>query len=139
MDIIAAYSEVGTYRRAAQVTGTTHKTVKRVIARHEAGGGTPARAEGPYLRRRRGAGGRAGEDDVGEDLGEAAAAGRPGGGVGSVRAFRGTPRFSHQELAELVLSRLMLDTQDVASGPGACLALFGLTDEGLLWLHLATS
>jgi transposase len=44
MDIIAAYREVGTYRGAAQVTGTTHKTVKRVIARHEAGGGTPARA-----------------------------------------------------------------------------------------------
>ena len=48
MDIIAAYREVGTYRGAAQVAGTTHKTVKRVIARHEAGGGTPARAvEGP--------------------------------------------------------------------------------------------
>src|SRR5215813_9151112 len=39
MDIIAAYREVGTYRGAAQVTGTTHKTVKRVIDRHEAGGG----------------------------------------------------------------------------------------------------
>jgi transposase len=44
MDIIAAYREVGTYRGAAQVTGTTHKTVKRVIARHEAGGGAPERA-----------------------------------------------------------------------------------------------
>jgi transposase len=43
MDIISAYREVGTYRGAAQVTGTTHKTVKRVIARHEAGGGAPAR------------------------------------------------------------------------------------------------
>ncbi len=44
MDIISAYREVGTYRRAAQVTGTTHKTVKRVIARHEAGGAAPERA-----------------------------------------------------------------------------------------------
>ncbi len=43
MDIISAYREVGTYRGAAQVTGTTHKTVKRVIDRHEAGGGAPAR------------------------------------------------------------------------------------------------
>jgi transposase len=43
MDIISAYREVGTYRGAAQVTGTTHKTVKRVIARREAGGGVPAR------------------------------------------------------------------------------------------------
>ena len=38
MDIIAAYREVGTYRGAAAICGTTHKTVKRVNARHEAGG-----------------------------------------------------------------------------------------------------
>ncbi len=44
MDIISAYREVGTYRGAAQVAGTTHKTVKRVIARHEAGGAAPERA-----------------------------------------------------------------------------------------------
>jgi transposase len=43
MDIISAYREMGTYRGAAQVTGTTHKTVKRVIDRHQAGGGAPAR------------------------------------------------------------------------------------------------
>jgi hypothetical protein len=42
MDIISAYREVGTYRGAAVVSGTTHKTVKRVIARHDAGVGTPA-------------------------------------------------------------------------------------------------
>jgi hypothetical protein len=44
MDIIAAYREVGTYRGAAQVTGTTYKTVKRAIARHGAGGAGPERA-----------------------------------------------------------------------------------------------
>ena len=44
MDIIAAYREVGTFRGAAEITGTTHKTVRRVIARHDAGGGAPARA-----------------------------------------------------------------------------------------------
>jgi transposase len=44
MDIIAAYREAGTYRGAAEITGTTHKTVKRVIARHEAGGAAPERA-----------------------------------------------------------------------------------------------
>jgi transposase len=43
MNIIAAYREVGTYRGAAVVSGTTPKTVKRVIARHEAGGGAPGR------------------------------------------------------------------------------------------------
>ena len=43
MDIIAAYREAGTFRGAAQITGTTHKTVKRVIARQEAGGGAPGR------------------------------------------------------------------------------------------------
>lgn len=31
MDIIAAYHELGSYRAAAAVTGTTHKTVKRVV------------------------------------------------------------------------------------------------------------
>ena len=44
MDIIAAYREAGTYRGAAEIAGTTHKTVRRVIARHEAGGGAPERA-----------------------------------------------------------------------------------------------
>ncbi len=36
MDIISAYREAGTYRGAAAISGTTHKTVRRVIARHEA-------------------------------------------------------------------------------------------------------
>jgi transposase len=44
MDIIAAYREAGTFRGAAEIAGTTHKTVKRVIARHEAGGAEPGRA-----------------------------------------------------------------------------------------------
>jgi transposase len=44
MDIISAYREVGTYRGAAEACGTTHKTVRRVIARHEAGGVVPERA-----------------------------------------------------------------------------------------------
>ncbi len=44
MDIISAYCEVGTYRGAAALSGTTPKTVKRVIARHEAGGGAPERS-----------------------------------------------------------------------------------------------
>jgi transposase len=43
MDIIAAYREAGTYRGAASIAGTTHKTVRRVIERHEAGGGAPPR------------------------------------------------------------------------------------------------
>ena len=42
MDIISAYREVGTYRGAAAITGTTPETVKRVIDRHEAGGGGAA-------------------------------------------------------------------------------------------------
>ena len=44
MDIIAAYREVGSFRGAAEIAGTTHKTVRRVIARHDAGGAAPARA-----------------------------------------------------------------------------------------------
>jgi transposase len=44
MDIIAAYREAGTYRGAAEIAGTTHKTARWVIARHEAGGAAPGRA-----------------------------------------------------------------------------------------------
>jgi hypothetical protein len=43
MDIIAAYREVGSYRGAAELCGTTPKTVRRVIQRHEAGGQRPQR------------------------------------------------------------------------------------------------
>jgi transposase len=43
MDIISAYREAGTFRGAAVISGTTHKTVRRVIARHEAGGSLPVR------------------------------------------------------------------------------------------------
>ena len=43
MDIISAYRDVGTYRGAAAISGTTPKTVKRVIARHESGGVAPVR------------------------------------------------------------------------------------------------
>jgi hypothetical protein len=37
MDILAAYQEVGSYRGAAAMCGTTHKTVRRVVERHNAG------------------------------------------------------------------------------------------------------
>ena len=37
MDAIAAYRDVGSYRGAAEICGTTHKTVKRIMAAHEAG------------------------------------------------------------------------------------------------------
>ncbi|MEU6718078.1 IS21 family transposase [Nonomuraea sp. NPDC046802] len=43
MDIIAAYREVGTYRGAAEMCGTTHKTVKRIIERALAGDKAPGR------------------------------------------------------------------------------------------------
>lgn len=33
MDIVAAYQLVGSYRGAAEICGTTHKTVRRVIER----------------------------------------------------------------------------------------------------------
>jgi hypothetical protein len=42
MDIISAYREVGTYRGAAVISGTTPKTVKRVIARHDRDQASPA-------------------------------------------------------------------------------------------------
>ena len=45
MDILAAYREVGSYRGAAEICGTTHKTVKRIVERHDAGGAAPARKD----------------------------------------------------------------------------------------------
>jgi transposase len=53
MDVIAAYRDVGTYRGAAEICGTTHKTVKRIIEAHQASsmvGGAPAAAKPPRAR-----------------------------------------------------------------------------------------
>lgn len=51
MDVIAAYREVGTYRGAAALCGTTHKTVKRIVEQLERGElAAPAK---PRRRRRR--------------------------------------------------------------------------------------
>ncbi len=49
MDIVSAFEQVGTYRAAAALCGTTHKTVRRVIEARAAGeafdaGRRPARA-----------------------------------------------------------------------------------------------
>jgi len=44
LDVIAAYQQVGSYRGAAEICGTTHKTVKRIV--------TAALAEGPGPARR---------------------------------------------------------------------------------------
>jgi hypothetical protein len=45
MDIISAYQQVGSYWGAAELCGTTHRTVKRVVERSEAGGPPPPRVE----------------------------------------------------------------------------------------------
>ena len=45
MDILAAYREVGSYRGAAAMCGTTHKTVRRVVERHSGGGAVPPRRD----------------------------------------------------------------------------------------------
>ena len=50
MDILSAYREVGSYRGAAAMCGTTHKTVRRVIEAHQAS----CRGEPPVMRVGRG-------------------------------------------------------------------------------------
>lgn len=45
MDIISAYQQIGSYRGAAELCGTTHRTVKKVIDKFEAGESAPPRAE----------------------------------------------------------------------------------------------
>ncbi len=47
LDIITAYETVGTYRGAADICGTTHKTVKRVVLRHAAGQDRPVKVPRP--------------------------------------------------------------------------------------------
>jgi transposase len=47
MNIVSTYREVGTYRGAAELCGTTHKTVKRAVVRAEAGGQPPQREPRP--------------------------------------------------------------------------------------------
>ena len=49
MNIISTYREVGTYRGAAELCGTTHKTVKRVVERAEAGGSRRSGHRGPAI------------------------------------------------------------------------------------------
>ena len=41
MEIVNAFAAVGSYRGAAALCGTTHKTVKRVLERLEAGESEP--------------------------------------------------------------------------------------------------
>jgi transposase len=45
MDIISAYQQVGSYRAAAELCGTTPKTVKRVVEKFEAGDAPSPRVE----------------------------------------------------------------------------------------------
>jgi hypothetical protein len=46
MDVIAAYRDVGSFRGAAEICGTTHKTVRRIIEAHEAGQRPAGQARG---------------------------------------------------------------------------------------------
>jgi hypothetical protein len=48
VDINAVYREVGSYRGAAAICGTTHKTVKRVVLAAEAATSGPAVVEHNY-------------------------------------------------------------------------------------------
>jgi phosphoribulokinase len=45
MDILAAYREVGSYRRAAAMCDTTHKTVGQIVERRNAGGAASERKD----------------------------------------------------------------------------------------------
>jgi hypothetical protein len=49
MNIISAYRQVGSYRGAAELCGTTHKSVKRVVERAEGGGSTPRACRGHVI------------------------------------------------------------------------------------------
>ena len=54
MDILAAYQQVGSFRGAAAMCGTTHKTVARVVAAHEAANTVAGTGAAPPARKDRG-------------------------------------------------------------------------------------
>ncbi len=56
MDVLAAYREVGSYRGAAAICGTTHKTVRRIVEAHEASSAARAGQVGAVGPGRRGRG-----------------------------------------------------------------------------------
>lgn len=93
MDVIAAYREVGSYRGAAAICGTTHKTVRRIIEAHEAAGsGAAPPAREPRARNYEGVAGLVAEK-VAATKGRISAkrllpAARAAGYVGSARNFR---------------------------------------------------
>jgi transposase len=47
VQIVSAYNELGSYRAAAKLCGTTHKTVRRVVQRQRGGGLAPPRKQRP--------------------------------------------------------------------------------------------
>ena len=53
MEIVNAYELVGSYRGAAELCGTTHKTVKRVLERRDVGQRVGARGLTLRVRRAR--------------------------------------------------------------------------------------
>ena len=76
MDILSAYREVGSYRGAADICGTTPKTVKRAVLADAAKNATAGRGGRPQLRRRPRCRRRAGREDPRSDHREASAARR---------------------------------------------------------------
>jgi hypothetical protein len=86
MNIISAYHQVGIYRGAA---GTTHKTVKCVVKRAEAGGPPPRGAAGTQFRCCHGPGGHRVEASHGKMSAKLVVADRRAAGYeGSARNFR---------------------------------------------------
>ena len=74
MDVIAAYRDVGSYRGAAEICGTTHKTVRRIIEAHETGQRLAGQARGRNFDQVRDLVVLRGGEDVGPDFGEAVVA-----------------------------------------------------------------
>ena len=86
MDIISAYQQVGTYRGAAVMCGTTHKTVKRIIERRRRAARRQTVRSAVTIMTWSLSWSRTGCCDEGADLGEAAAARGEGRGVCGVGA-----------------------------------------------------
>ena len=87
MDIVNAYQELGSYRATAELCGTTHKTVRRIVERQRTGRLPPPRNGRATEQRLRGRSDRrAGGAEQGPHLGQAAACRPPAPPATSARS-----------------------------------------------------
>lgn len=109
MDVICAYRDVGTYRGAAAICGTTHKTVRRIIEAHESA--SSGVRPGKPVRPRN-------YDEVGELVAEKAA--KTFGKISAKRLLPAARAAGYAGVGPQLPTAGRRGEALVASGPGPC-------------------